>query len=171
MRSRPEWEATIRTLWDGATHREQWYAALALARHRYYRAWRDPDALPLYRHLIETGAWWDVVDDVATHLLREVREAEPHVVGEQLRQWAHEPSLWLRRAAILAQVGSKARTEPVLLADASSRTSPTPTSSSARPSDGRCVTMPRPTPPGSARSSAGIRTCPACPGGRRCAPT
>ena len=52
LRSRPEWAATIRTLWDGATHREQWYAALALARHRLYRAWRDPDALPLYRQLI-----------------------------------------------------------------------------------------------------------------------
>lgn len=117
LRSRPEWEATIRTLWDGATHREQWYAALALARHRFYREWRDPDALPLYRHLIETGAWWDVVDDVATHLLREVREEHPKVIGEQLRRWAREPSLWLRRAAVLAQAGSKSKTDPALLAD------------------------------------------------------
>lgn len=117
LRSRPEWEATIRTLWDGATHREQWYAALALARHRFYREWRDPDALPLYRHLIETGAWWDVVDDVATHLVREVREEHPQVIGEQLRRWAREPSLWLRRAAVLAQAGSKSKTDPALLAD------------------------------------------------------
>lgn len=28
----------------------------------------DDEAVPLYRHLLTTGAWWDVVDDVATHL-------------------------------------------------------------------------------------------------------
>lgn len=115
--SREEWEATIRTLWDGATHREQWYAALALARHRSYRAWRDPDTLPLYRHLIETGAWWDVVDDIATHLLREVLERHPDVVAPVLRQWALDESLWVRRSAILAQVGAKSRTDPELLVD------------------------------------------------------
>jgi 3-methyladenine DNA glycosylase AlkD len=115
--SRPEWEATIRTLWDGATHREHWYAALALARHRHYRAWRNPDTLVLYRHLVETGAWWDVVDDVATHLVREVREAHPDVVGRRLRDWSTEPLLWVRRTAILAQVGSKARTDTALLSD------------------------------------------------------
>ena len=26
--TRPEWEATVRALWDQATHREHWYAAL-----------------------------------------------------------------------------------------------------------------------------------------------
>ncbi len=115
--SRPEWEATVRTLWDGATHREQWYAAIALARHRSYRAWRDLDILPLYRHLIETGAWWDVVDDIATHLVREVLEQHPGEVGPQMRKWAVESSPWVRRSAILAQVGSKARTDPDLLVD------------------------------------------------------
>jgi 3-methyladenine DNA glycosylase AlkD len=115
--TRPEWEATICTLWDGATHREHWYAALALARSKHYRAWRDPATLPLYRHLVETGAWWDVVDDVATHLLREVREGHPDPVGRCLRQWSTEPMLWIRRSAILAQVGSKARTDTALLTD------------------------------------------------------
>ena len=37
---RGEWEATIRELWDGATHREERYAALALARHRIGRPGR-----------------------------------------------------------------------------------------------------------------------------------
>ncbi|WP_343995317.1 DNA alkylation repair protein, partial [Terrabacter terrae] len=71
MRSRAQWEATIRALWDGATHREQWYAAIALARHRPYRAWVDSDAMPLWESLVRTGAWWDVVDDIATHLVRD----------------------------------------------------------------------------------------------------
>ena len=38
---RDEWETTVRTWWDGATHREERYAALALARHRVARPWQD----------------------------------------------------------------------------------------------------------------------------------
>lgn len=53
---RPAWEATIGALWDEVTHREEWYAAIALARHRHYRAWVDSDAMPMWRHLIVAGA-------------------------------------------------------------------------------------------------------------------
>ena len=62
---RRDWEATVRGLWDGATHREERYAAIALAGHRAYGGWQDPGALPLYAHLVTTGAWWDLVDQVA----------------------------------------------------------------------------------------------------------
>jgi hypothetical protein len=37
-------------------------AALAGAGDRRYREHRDPDTLPLHRHLVVTGAWWDLVD-------------------------------------------------------------------------------------------------------------
>ena len=42
----------MRELWDGATHREERYAATALARHRAARAWQDP------RVSTSTGTWW-----------------------------------------------------------------------------------------------------------------
>lgn len=117
IETRQEWEGTIRALWDEATHREEWYAALAVARHRHYRRWRDSDTMPLYRHLIETGAWWDVVDDIATHLVREVVLGNPEVEGLRMREWADDEHLWLRRSAVICQVGAKERTDPVLLAD------------------------------------------------------
>jgi hypothetical protein len=44
---RSEWERTVRSFWDGATHREEWYAAIALARHRSARDWQDADTLGL----------------------------------------------------------------------------------------------------------------------------
>lgn len=70
---RASWETTIRTLWDGVTHREEWYAAIAIARHRPYREWREsPDSLPLYEHMIRTGAWWDVCDVIAQELVGKV---------------------------------------------------------------------------------------------------
>lgn len=117
IETRQEWEGTIRALWDEATHREEWYAALAVARHRHYRRWRDSDTMPLYRHLIETGAWWDVVDDIATHLVREVVLGNPEVEGLRMREWADDEHLWIRRSAVICQVGAKDRTDPVLLAD------------------------------------------------------
>ena len=115
---RPVWEATTRALWDEVAYREEWYAAIALARYRAYGPWVDSDAMPLWRHLIVTGAWWDVVDEVATHLVREVLDAAPEVEGLRLREWAVDDDLWLRRAAIIAQVGRKERCDEDLLTDA-----------------------------------------------------
>lgn len=118
MDTATQWEATVRELWDGATHREQRYAALGLARHRAYRSFRTAAALPLYRHLVVTGAWWDYVDEIASHLVGEVLRAEPTVVRPVLLSWAQDDDLWLRRTAILAQLGSKADTDLDLLATA-----------------------------------------------------
>ena len=117
MSSRGEWEATIRALWDEASYREEWYAAIALARHRTHRRWVDSESMPLWRHLVVTGAWWDVVDDVATHLVREVRVGAPEVEGLRLREWAESGDLWLRRTAIISQVGLKAGVDQALLVD------------------------------------------------------
>ena len=115
---RDGWEATIRTLWDEVAYREEWYAAIALARHRTYRPWVDSESMPLWRHLVVTGAWWDVVDEVATHLVRDVLEGSPDVEGLRLREWAVDDDIWLRRTAIICQVGRKDRLDESLLADA-----------------------------------------------------
>lgn len=117
MGSRDEWAATVEALWDGATHREQWYAAIALARHRPYRAWVDSDAMPLWERLIRDGAWWDVVDDIATHLVRDTLLAAPSVEGLRMRDWSGSDSLWVRRASIICQVGARDRLDQGLLSD------------------------------------------------------
>lgn len=115
--SRGEWEATIRALWDEATHREHWYAALGLLGHRAYRAWRDPAILPLLADLVRAGAWWDVVDEIATHRVREVLLGWPDEVAPVLRAWALDDDLWIRRTAMLSQVGAKQTTDTDLLTD------------------------------------------------------
>jgi 3-methyladenine DNA glycosylase AlkD len=115
---RPVWEETIRALWDDVGYREEWYAAIALARYRTYQPWVDSDAMPLWRHLIVTAAWWDVVDEVATHLVRGVLDVAPEVEGLRLREWAVNEDLWLRRTAIIGQVGRKDRCDESLLTDA-----------------------------------------------------
>jgi 3-methyladenine DNA glycosylase AlkD len=108
---------TVLSLWDEAAHREEWYAALAVLHAPRHRAWRDVTLLPLYDHLVVTGHWWDVVDDLATHSLRELLGLEPEHVGGLMREWAADDDLWRRRAALVCQVGAKDDTDVALLED------------------------------------------------------
>jgi 3-methyladenine DNA glycosylase AlkD len=107
------WSATVRELWDHASFREERYAALALARHRLHRDHQQPEALDLYEHLVRTGAWWDLVDETA-HLVGGVLLAHPEVTPV-LEGWAEADDLWLRRTAIICQVGARERLDQRLL--------------------------------------------------------
>lgn len=113
---RRDWGDTLRAMWDEATHREQRYAALAVARHRLSRPHRSATNLPLWRHFVVTGAWWDLVDETATHLLRGDLAAAPATVAAAMRDWAVDPDQWVRRSAILCQVGAGADVDLDLLA-------------------------------------------------------
>jgi 3-methyladenine DNA glycosylase AlkD len=110
-----QWAGTVRTLWDEASHREEWYAAIAVARHRRARAWLEPASLDLWEHLIVTGAWWDVVDDVATHLVGDVLAGHRSAATPVVRAWATDDDLWLRRTAVICQIGHKTDTDLELL--------------------------------------------------------
>jgi len=110
-------EATVRELWDGATHREERYAASALARHRSARPWQDPQSLDLSRHLVVTGAWWDLVDEVASHLVGDVLAGHRAEVTPVMRAWAREDDMWVRRTAVLSQVRHQSDTDTGLLHD------------------------------------------------------
>lgn len=112
-----EWEATVRELWDHATHREERYAALALTGHRTCRAWQDPQALPLYAHLVTTGAWWDLVDPVASDRVGPILLRFPDETSAAVRAWAVSDDLWLRRAAVICQLKARERTDTALLHD------------------------------------------------------
>ena len=111
---RAAWERTVRTLYDDATHREERYAAIAVAGHRLYRRWRDADALALWRHLITTGAWWDLVDAVVPFVDDALR-ADPDAVRPVVLAWSEADDVWLRRAAIISQLRAKEDTDLDLL--------------------------------------------------------
>ena len=112
---RASWEATVRLLWDGAAYREERYAALALARHGRWRAFHDVAALSLYADLVRSGAWWDLVDDLATHHVAPVLQANPTLARTTVRGWATDDDMWLRRTAILSQLPAKMATDTELL--------------------------------------------------------
>jgi 3-methyladenine DNA glycosylase AlkD len=114
---RPQWEAAVRELWDGATHREERYAATALTGHRAYRVWQDPQTVPLYRHLVVTGAWWDHVDELASNRIGPILLAHPDALTAIVRGWAADEDLWLRRTSIISQLTFRERTDTDLLTD------------------------------------------------------
>ncbi len=114
---RASWEHAVRTLWDDATYREERYAAVSLSEHRFYREHQDPAALALYHHLVVTGAWWDLVDGVAAHQVGRILRGDPDAVTPVVRSWAREDDLWVRRTAVLCQLGSKTDTDTDLLED------------------------------------------------------
>lgn len=113
---RATWEATVRALWDGAGYREERYAALALAGHRRFRAFRDVGTLPLLEYLARSGAWWDFVDDIAAHHVAPVLLADRGAATPVVRGWAISDDLWVRRTAVLSQLPAKAQTDTELLA-------------------------------------------------------
>lgn len=113
---RGAWEAAVLELWDDASHREEWYAAVALLRHRAYRQWLDPALFPLLEHLVRSGAWWDVVDETATHPVGDVLLRHRPAVTPVIDAWSVDAdSLWVRRAAMIAQLQHQEHTDTGLL--------------------------------------------------------
>ncbi|MFI5955875.1 DNA alkylation repair protein [Cryptosporangium sp. NPDC051539] len=114
---RATWENAVRALWHDATYREERYAAIDLSGHRAYRGHQDVDTLGLYRELIVDGAWWDYVDEIANRRVGPILHADREGVTPIIRAWSTDPDPWLRRTAILAQLGFKTDTDLGLLTD------------------------------------------------------
>jgi 3-methyladenine DNA glycosylase AlkD len=110
-------ELAVRTLWDEAEYREERYLALALTGHRRYTSWLSPDQVPLYRHWIVDGAWWDFVDEIANRRIGPLLRAHAAQLEPVVREWSASGDTWLRRTAIICQLGSKDATDAALLAD------------------------------------------------------
>jgi 3-methyladenine DNA glycosylase AlkD len=114
---RDAWRSCVLELWDHAGYREERYAAIALTSHRLYQAHQDPATLPLYRHLVVTGAWWDYVDPLATHDVGRILVAHADEVAPLIRAWSLDDDMWLRRTSILCQLHRGAGTDLALLSE------------------------------------------------------
>ncbi|HWL02708.1 MAG TPA: DNA alkylation repair protein [Microbacteriaceae bacterium] len=104
--------AVAAELWDGATHREERYAAIGMLRLRPVRGRLEAAAL-IERFAVE-GAWWDLVDELS-HCVAELHDAHPIETRDLVLRWSVDPWLWLRRLAIISQLGRKDRVDLELL--------------------------------------------------------
>ncbi len=101
-------------LWRAAGYHEERYAAQALMALKPLRG--RLDLLDVHEEMIRTGAWWDHVDEVA-HRLADLLDSHPAELAVELRVWADDEDLWIRRAAIIAQLQRRDRVDHGLLSD------------------------------------------------------
>ena len=111
------WQGTVLDLWRNAEYREERYVALDFAGAPQYRAFRTLDTLPMFEEIVVSGAWWDYVDEVATHRLRELLELYPKNIARSMRSWSRDENMWKRRSAIICQISRKEETDLCLLFD------------------------------------------------------
>jgi len=103
-----EYEAGVVALWQ-LPHREEKYAAIEFAiRHKRYIA---PAALPIYERLIREGAWWDLVDPVASLLVGRLLLDHRAETAAAMDAWIWDSDMWIRRAALLAHLKHKTHTD------------------------------------------------------------
>ena len=70
----------------------------------------EPEHLPRVRRLIELGAWWDVVDTLAPHVVGNLVARRPAVLAE-LDRWVVDDDVWVIRSAIIHQLAYGERTD------------------------------------------------------------
>lgn len=103
-----EYIATAAALWE-LPHREEKYLAQAVATG--FPKFIIPKSLRLYRRFIVEGAWWDFVDETANHMIRKLVLDHPKEVWPIVDSWIHHQDMWLRRTAIICQIGLKENTD------------------------------------------------------------
>ncbi len=115
LRDRADWLATLTALWWQAGRREERYAAIELLSARAYRCHFDAALIDVLEALISSSAWWDTVDPIAINHVGTLLSEYPGPIRARLKVWSRGEDLWLRRAAILAQLKFKTDTDWQLL--------------------------------------------------------
>jgi len=105
---RAAYEAQVRAVW-AMPHREERHLAVAIA--RVNRGFVDAASMGLFEQLIREGAWWDFVDEIATHLVGPALLEEPDLVWPIVDRWIDDDDMWIRRSAIICQIGAGPRTD------------------------------------------------------------
>jgi 3-methyladenine DNA glycosylase AlkD len=113
--TREEWRERVLELWRGAKFREERYAAIALAGDKRASKFQTPAAMPLYEEIIVTGAWWDYVDDLASHRVGPILRDYPAPMKRKMLAWSKSANMWKRRTSIICQLGFKQQTDLELL--------------------------------------------------------
>jgi 3-methyladenine DNA glycosylase AlkD len=102
----------VRALWD-LPHREEKYVAIDVA--AACRAQHVPQSIRLYESMIREGAWWDLVDGIATGCFGRVLMGHRAAVTPVVKAWMSDPCMWIRRAALICQVGHRRETDGEML--------------------------------------------------------
>ena len=96
------------------SYREERYAAMSLLAAP--PASVDSAVVPVVEHMVRTGRWWDYTDELA-HRLAALHDAAPAETAALVRRWSTDDDMWIRRIAIISQLGRRDRVDRDLLAE------------------------------------------------------
>jgi len=106
------YRAVIEALWSGP-HREEQYLAIDVARR--HKRFVLPAQLDLYARMVQSGAWWDLVDPIAAHLVGRVWQQHRAATEPVVDRWIDSEDMWLRRTAIIGQLRHKSELDQARL--------------------------------------------------------
>lgn len=118
---RHKWEsddeliATVQQLWT-LQEREFRYTAIDLLRHQH--RYLNQTHLPVLQILLLQDSWWETVDGLSA-VISKILFTESRVNPDVLRvtdDWIDHPDFWVRRSAILHQLGWRLDTDNTRLA-------------------------------------------------------
>jgi len=112
--SQQDYEGAVLALWS-LPHREEKYAAITFSLQN--ETFITAKSLPLYERLIREGAWWDLVDGVASDLVGRVLLEQRSRTRPVIERWIDDDDFWIRRTAILAHLRHKEQTDANQLFD------------------------------------------------------
>jgi 3-methyladenine DNA glycosylase AlkD len=110
-----QWQTLVLGLWRNARFREERYAAVYLTGDQRAQSFQTPAAMKVYEELIVTGAWWDYVDEIASHRVGPILRDYPGHMRRKMLSWSKSADLWKRRTSIICQLGFKEETDLALL--------------------------------------------------------
>lgn len=103
-----EYEKYVLALWN-LPHREEKYIALDYACR--FKSMITPERMPLFRKLIEEGAWWDFVDVVAVNLVGQILLQNREKTKKLIDLWGDDDDMWIRRTSIICHNHHKEQTD------------------------------------------------------------
>ncbi|MHB8778699.1 MAG: DNA alkylation repair protein [Anaerolineales bacterium] len=103
-----------RDLWS-LPHREFQYAAISFLGKLENKL--EPEFIASLEYLLITKSWWDTVDTIAGNTVGTHFKRFPAVKERYLRKWRKSDNFWLRRTALLFQLGYKKETDFKLLCE------------------------------------------------------
>ena len=103
-----ELDKVLRDLWS-LPEREFQYAAMNLLGK--FEKKLPENFISSLEYLIVTKSWWDTVDALASHPVGTHFKRFPKTREKYLKRWRKSKNMWLRRTAILFQLGYKKETD------------------------------------------------------------
>ena len=109
-----ELDSISRDLW-GLPQREFQYTATSLIGRLENKL--EPEFITTLEYLLVTKSWWDTVDTIAGNAVGTHFKRFPKVREKYLKKWRKADNFWLRRTALLFQLGYKKDTDFDLLCE------------------------------------------------------